>query len=122
LFILQSGLSARERRRLKQKQKGDKSAVLTPPAVAVLPSPNEVIAAKVRRSQEGHVGGRPTETDRFAYQSFRFEKRNERYACICNLILPATDQAKAVKELTSHVGETTRRRNDCTRPTIVCDF
>ena len=77
MFILQSGLSARERRRLKQKQKGDKSAVLTPPTVAVLPSPNEVIAAKVRRSQEGHAGGRPTKTGRFAYQSFRFKKRNE---------------------------------------------
>ena len=116
MFILQSGLSARERRRLKQKQKGDKSAVLTPPAVAVLPSPNEVIAAKVRRSQEGHVGGRRTETGRFAY---------ERHACIYNLILLATDQAKAVRELTRytlHVGETVNRRNDCTRPTIVCDF
>lgn len=96
MFILQSGLSARERRRLKQKQKGDNSSILTPPAVAVLPSPNEVIAAKVRRSQEGHVGGRPTETGRFAYESFRFKKRNERYACIYNRILSATHQAKAV--------------------------
>ena len=55
-------------------------------------------------------------------ESFRFKKRNERYACICNLILSATDQAKAVREQTSHVGETTRRRNDRTRQTIVCDF
>ena len=46
-----------------------------------------------------------------------------RYACE-NLVLPATDQAKAVRELTQHVrettsevaeldvGETTRKRND----------
>jgi len=55
---MQSGLSARERRRLKQRQKGDKSALPTPPSVPVLPSPNEVIAAKVKRSQEGLAGGR----------------------------------------------------------------
>lgn len=58
-FDLQSGLSARERRRLKQRQKGDKNAVPTPPSVAVLPSPSEVIAAKVKRSQESYQGGTP---------------------------------------------------------------
>lgn len=54
-----SGLSARERRRLKQRQKNDKNAFPTPPSVPVLPSPNEVIAAKVKRSQEGLVGVTP---------------------------------------------------------------
>lgn len=54
-----SGLSARERRRLKQRQKGDTSALPTPPSVPVLPSPNEVIAAKVKRSQEWQIGGTP---------------------------------------------------------------
>lgn len=55
----QSGLSARERRRLKQKQKGDKNAVPTTPSANVLPSPSEVIAAKVRRSQESSQGATP---------------------------------------------------------------
>ena len=55
----QSGLSARERRRLKQRQKGDKNGVPTPPSVPVLPSPSEVIAAKVKRSQESYQGGKP---------------------------------------------------------------
>jgi len=50
-------LSARERRRLKQRQKGDKNAAPTPPSVPVLPSPSEVIAAKVKRSQESYQGG-----------------------------------------------------------------
>lgn len=54
-----SGLSARERRRLKQKQTGDKSALPAPPSVNILPSPNEVIAAKVKRSQEGVVSATP---------------------------------------------------------------
>lgn len=53
-----SGLSARERRRLKQKQKGDKN-VPTPPSAPVLPSPSEVIAAKVKRSQESSPGATP---------------------------------------------------------------
>lgn len=54
-----SGLSARERRRLKQRQKGDKNGVPTPPSVPVLPSPSEVIAAKVKRSQESYQGATP---------------------------------------------------------------
>lgn len=54
-----SVLSARERRRLKQKETRDKSALATPPSVNILPSPIEVMAAKVKRSQEGVVSGSP---------------------------------------------------------------
>lgn len=54
-----SGLSARERRRLKQKETRDKSVLPTPPSVNILPSPIEVMAAKVKRSQEGVVSGSP---------------------------------------------------------------
>jgi len=54
-----SGLSARERRRLKQKETRDKSALPTPPSVNILPSPIEVMAAKVKRSQEGVISGSP---------------------------------------------------------------
>lgn len=54
-----SVLSARERRRLKQKETRDKSVLATPPSVNILPSPIEVMAAKVKRSQEGVVSGSP---------------------------------------------------------------
>lgn len=54
-----SVLSARERRRLKQKETRDKSVLPTPPSVNILPSPIEVMAAKVKRSQEGVVSGSP---------------------------------------------------------------
>lgn len=65
-YCVQSGLSARERRRLKQRQKGDKNALPTPPTVPVLPSPNEVIAAKVKRSYEGLIGGKVIQTANWA--------------------------------------------------------
>ena len=65
-YCVQSGLSARERRRLKQRQRGDKNSVPTPPTVPVLPSPNEVIAAKVKRSQEGLIGGKIIQTANWA--------------------------------------------------------
>ncbi|KAJ7388822.1 Serine/threonine-protein kinase Nek4 [Desmophyllum pertusum] len=54
-----SGLSAEKDDDFKQRQKGDNSAAIHSSLSASSPSPSEVIAAKVKRSQESYQGATP---------------------------------------------------------------
>ena len=69
-------------------------------------------ACGLSRSLEGDRLFRPRVTSRFANVPFAnvlccsAKKGNERCACIC-FVLSATDQEKAVKELTQHASEST---------------
>ena len=71
-----------------------------------------VFACGLSRSLERDRLFRPRVTSRFANVPFAnvlccfAKKRNERCACIC-FVLSATDQEKAVKELTQHASEST---------------